>query len=136
MTDREAVIFMVFIILIIVVTACSSNSNAQPEEKPPPKPDPGKDKQNKFARDILRGNTTPEKIVEKNGYDIEHVKQWVSNYEKAAVQAALEADKTSTRIKLMEEDIEWFKKTCHKFIGDDWETKTDFANRFVTKHMK
>lgn len=130
MTERELVVFMVFVLIIVIIVSSSSPKGSSPT------PDPDADKQNELAREVLRGNTTPEEITEKDGYDIEHVKQWVESYEKAAVQAALEADKTSSRIELMEDDIEWFKETCRKFIGNDWEAKTDFANRFVTKHIK
>lgn len=130
MTEREFIVLVAIIVFIVLFASSSSSGGSSPT------PDPDENKQKEIAREILRGNASPEEIAGNDGYDIEHINQWVEIYEKAAIKAALEAEKTSNRIELMEDDIEWFKETCRKFIGDDWEAKTDFPNRFITKHMK
>ncbi len=57
----------------------------EPQKDPPtPEDDPDKETQRRIAVEILKGGTTPEKIVEAHGYDIEHVKKWPDEYLKDA----------------------------------------------------
>lgn len=98
------------------------------------RPDPDENTQMAFAKEMLRGNMTPEGIAQKEGYDLEHVRQWKDDYTQLAIKYALDSDKTNTRIKLLEEDIEWYKAVCRKYIGDDWEERTGFADHTVMKY--
>ncbi len=97
-------------------------------------PDPDEDKQREFAKDMLRGNVTPEEIAEKEGYDLEHVKKWKDDYTKLCIKYALDSEKYAAQVRLLEEDIAWFTSICRKYIGDDWEAKTGFADHNVTKY--
>lgn len=98
-----------------------------------PKDDPDESVCHEFAKKMLRGETTPEEIAQKEGYDPEHVKKWKDDFTQLAVKYALESDKHNARISLMEDDIKWFKEVCRKYIGEDWEKKTGFADRDITK---
>ena len=99
-------------------------------------PDPDEAKQQELAKDMLRGNTTPEEIAEKEGYDIEHIKKWKDDYTQLAIKFALDSDRYAHEVELLREDIEWFKKACRKHIGDDWEAKTGFSDHYVTKYKE
>lgn len=105
-----------------------------PAAKPDYAPDPDKNAQREIARSILRGEKKPEDITADKGYDPEHIKNWVEDFKKAAVALALDVDKYNSAISLQEEDIEWFKSTCKKYIGDDWEQKTGFRQHYVDKY--
>ena len=100
----------------------------------PSKPkEPDESARNEIAKKILRGETTPEEIAQKEGYNVEQVKKWKDDFTQLAVKYALESDKHNARISLMEDDIKWFKEVCRKHIGEDWEKKTGFADRDLTK---
>ena len=105
------------------VDAVFSNNPKEPDESA----------RHEFAKKMLRGETTPEEIAYKEGYKVEQVKKWKDDFTQLAVKYALEADKQSSRISLMEDDIRWFKEVCRKHIGEDWEKKTGFADRDITK---
>lgn len=131
--DTFAVIIVIcLIIFTIYLASLSKKPDKKPVSKPECKPDPDKKTQERFALEILGGKISPDDIAENEGYDIEHIKQWKEDYINYAVKYAMAAPKTNARIDLMEDDIEWFKETCRKFIGEDWEEKTDFKNR--TRH--
>lgn len=68
---------------------------------------------------MLSGKISPDDIAEKEGYNIEHIKQQKENYINYAVKYAIATPKTTARIDLVEDDIEWFKETCRKYIGED-----------------
>lgn len=127
---------MGFIIIIIVILGAYvlAESFKSPEEPPKPKDDPDNKTQEKFAVQILTKKTTPEEIADKEGYDIEHIKQWVQNYIDYAVKYSLDAGKTNAHIDRLTDDIAFLKEICHKYIGDDWEEKTDYQNRTRSKY--
>lgn len=97
-------------------------------------PDPDEDKQWEFAKDMLRGNVTPEEIAEQEGYDLEHVKKWRDDYTELCIKYALDSEKYAAQVKLLEEDIAWFTAVCRKYIGEDWEERTGFADHNITKY--
>lgn len=109
--------------------ACKS-----PKESPKPKDDPDKKTQEKLAVQILTQKTTPEEIATKENYDIEHIKQWVQDYIDYAVKYSLDARKTNAHIDRLTDDIAFLKEICCKYIGDDWEEKTDYQNRTRKKY--
>ena len=95
------------------------------------KDDPDETSQRKFARDILRGNTTAEDVAKDNNFDPEHVGKWVDDYKKLAIEYALNADKHTHELEIKDQDLKWFEKACEKYIGPDWKEKTDYENRRV-----
>lgn len=97
-------------------------------------PDPEEDKQWEYAKDMLRGNVTPEEIAEQEGYDLEHVKKWRDDYTELCIKYALDSEKYAAQVKLLEEDIAWFTAVCRKYIGEDWEERTGFADHNITKY--
>lgn len=123
----EMIGIALFAMAVLMVLMCTGGS-------PAPKPDPDENRQHELAKQMLRGNTTPEKIAEEEGYDLEHVKKWKDDYVKIAVDYALDAEKHNARITLMEDDIQWFKAACRKYIGEDWEAKTGYTEHELTKH--
>ena len=125
---------IVLFIFMLYLASVSQQSNNKPEPKPEPKPDPDKKTQEKFALKMILEKNSPDDIAKAEGYDIEHIKQWKEDYINYAVKYTINAPKTNARIDLMEDDIQWFKETCHKYIGDDWEEKTDFKNRTQNKY--
>lgn len=127
-------IFMLYLASVPKQSDDKSKPKPEPEPKPEPKPDPDKKTQEKLALEMILKNTSPDDIAEAEGYDIEHIKQWKEDYINYAVKYTLNAHKTNARIDLMEDDIQWFKETCYKYIGDDWEEKTDFKNRTQNKY--
>ena len=118
-------IFFFFLITLIPSTK---------EMKVPP--DPAEDTQRAFAKDMLRGNTTPEEIAEKEGYDLDHVKKWKDDYTELCIKYALDSEKYAAQVRLLEEDIAWFTAVCRKYIGEDWEEKTGFADHNITKYKE
>lgn len=128
MNDFEYI--LIFIAGIIFFSLMSKSS------QPPPKPkdDPDKKTQEKFAVQILKKKSTPEEIAEKEGYDIEHIKQWVQDYIDYAVKYSFDAKKTNAHIDRLTDDIAFLKQICCKYIGDDWEEKTDYQNRTRKKY--
>lgn len=115
--------------LWVWILACKTE-----KEPPKPKDDPDKKTQEKLAVQILTNKTTPEEIAEKEGYDIEHIKQWVNDYIDYAVKYSLDAKKTNAHIDRLTDDIAFLKSICRKYIGDDWEEKTDYHNRTRKKY--
>lgn len=105
-----------------------------PKESPKPKDDPDKKTQEKFAVKILTNKETPESVAKKEGYDIEHIKQWVQDYIDYAVKYSLDSKKTNAHIDRLMDDIAFLKEICRKHIGDDWEEKTDYQNRTRKKY--
>lgn len=124
---------MAIFILGVWVWAEACKSPKEPP-KPQPKADPDKKTQEKFAINILTGKTTPEEIAAKENYDIEHIKQWVQEYTNYAVKYSLDAKKTNAHIDRLTDDIAFLKEICCKYIGDDWEEKTDYQNRTRRKY--
>lgn len=116
---------------IVWASACKT-----PEEPPKPKPkdDPDQKTQEKLAIQILKKKTTPEEIAEKDGYDIEHIKQWVQDYIDYSVKYSFDANKINAHIDQLTDDIAFLKEICRKYIGDDWEEKTDYQNRTRKKY--
>ena len=125
------VIIIVIVVLLVYILAEAGKS---PEKPPKPKEDPDKKTQENIAIQILTKKTTPEAIADKDGYDIEHIKQWVQDYIDYAVKYSLDADKTNAHIDQLIDDIAFLKEVCHKYIGDDWEEKTDYQNRTRSKY--
>ncbi len=105
-----------------------------PKEPPKPKDDPDNKTQEKFAVQILKKKSTPEEIAEKEGYDIEHIKQWVKDYTDYAVKYSFDAKKINAHIDQLTDDIAVLKGICREYIGDDWEEKTDYQNRTRKKY--
>lgn len=105
-----------------------------PEEPPKPKDDPDKKTQEQFAVQILKNKSTPEEIAEKEGYDIEHIKQWVHDYTEYAVKYSFDASKINAHIDQLTDDIAILKDICRKYIGDNWEEITDYQNRTHKKY--
>lgn len=99
-------------------------------------PDPDENKQRELAREMLRGNTTPEEIAEKEGYELDHIKKWKDDYTGLCIKYALDSEKYAAQVRLLEEDIAWFTAVCRKYIGDDWEQKTGFADHNITKYKE
>lgn len=125
------VLIMLGFILGIIVWAAACKT---PQEPPKPKDDPDTKTQEKLAVQILKNKTTPEEIAEKDGYDIEHIKQWVQNYIDYAVKYSFDAGKINAHIDQLTDDIAFLKEICRKYIGDDWEEKTDYQNRSRKKY--
>lgn len=126
----DVLIMLGFILGIIVWAAVCKT----PQEPPKPKDDPDTKTQEKLAVQILKNKTTPEEIAEKDGYDIEHIKQWVQNYIDYAVKYSFDAGKINAHIDQLTDDIAFLKEICRKYIGDDWEEKTDYQNRSRRKY--
>lgn len=116
-------LIIILIFAMIFVTLFSKKKKNDPDE--PVRHD--------FAKKMLRGETTPEEIAFKEGYDVEQVKKWKDEFTQLAVKYALDIDRHNAKLSLMEDDIKWFKEACRKYIGEDWEKKTGFADRDITK---
>lgn len=125
-------VIVIFVIIMYLVAQVMKSPEKPP--KPQPKADPSKKSQEKFAVQILTKKTTPEEIAEKEGFDIEHIKQWVQDYTDYAVKYSLDASKINAHIDLLTDDIAVLKEICRKYIGDDWEEKTDYQNRSRKKY--
>lgn len=125
---------IIIIIVIILGVYVFAEACQSPKEPPKPKDDPDKKTQENFAIQILTKKTTPEEVADKEGYDIEHIKQWVQSYIDYAVKYSLDAGKTNAHIDHLTDDIAFLKEICFKYIGDDWEEKTDFQNRTRNKY--
>ncbi|MDE6787982.1 MAG: hypothetical protein K2J47_01500 [Ruminococcus sp.] len=123
-----------FISVFVFVIWLASLIFKSPKEPPKPKDDPDKKTQEKFAVQVLKKNSTPEEIAEKEGYDIEHIKQWVQDYIDYAVKYSFDAKKINAHIDRLTDDIAFLKGICRKYIGDDWEEKTDYQNRTRKKY--
>lgn len=126
-------LIMLGVILGAIVWASACKTPEEPP-KPQPKDDPDQKTQEKLAIQILKKKTTPEEIAEKDGYDIEHIKQWVQDYIDYAVKYSFDASKINAHIDQLTDDIAFLKEICHKYIGDDWEEKTDYQNRTRKKY--
>ncbi|MBO5344210.1 MAG: hypothetical protein J6A57_07155 [Ruminococcus sp.] len=76
MVKAEDIVIVVLIVIFFIWVL------SLPGGKPPPKPkdDPDKDEQRRLALEMLKGNTTPEEVAAKEGYDIEHIKKWKQDY--------------------------------------------------------
>lgn len=126
----DLLVLVLFILGILVWTAACKPS----EEPPKPKNDPDKKTQEKLAIQILKKKSTPEEIAEKEGYNIEHIKQWVQDYTEYAVKYSFDASKINAHIDQLTDDIAILKDICRKYIGDNWEEITDYQNRTRKKY--
>lgn len=126
----DLLVLVLFILGILVWTAA-----CKPSEEPPKlKSDPDKKTQEKLAIQILKKKSTPEEIAEKEGYDIEHIKQWMQDYTEYAVKYSFDASKINAHIDQLTDDIAILKDICRKYIGDNWEEITDYQNRTRKKY--
>ncbi|MCM1132378.1 MAG: hypothetical protein NC340_02795 [Ruminococcus flavefaciens] len=105
-----------------------------PETPPEPKPDPDKKTQEKIALKILLKKTTPEEVAEKDGYDIEHIKQWMQDFIDYAVKYTADAAKNNSHVDYLIDNIAILKEICREYIGDDWEEKTGYTERSRRKY--
>ena len=136
LTIRKRGDFVDLLIMIVCIMGIWLWAEAckAPKSKPKPKDDPDKKTQEKFAVQILKKKTSPEEIAEKEGYDIEHIKQWVQEYTDYAVKYSFDAKKINAHIDSLTDDIAFLKQICREYIGDDWEGKTDYQNRTRNKY--
>lgn len=115
-----AIIFFAFVLLM------SGGGNEKP-----PKPD--QSKKDELAREVLKGGNI-EEIAERENLNPDDIGKWKDEYLEYILNLAENFGKTQNQIDLLTEDIEWFKDACKNHIGDDWEEKTDFANRARIKY--
>ncbi len=115
-----AIIFFAFVLLM------SGGGNEKP-------PEPDQSKKDELAREVLKGGNI-EEIAEREKLDPEDIGKWKDEYLEYILNLAENFGKTQNQIDLLTEDIEWFKDACKNHIGDDWEEKTDFANRARIKY--
>lgn len=127
--NQDNMIGMIFVAAIVfaIVLLIPSGKKADP----PPEPD--QKKKDEIAREVLSG-VSVEEIAERDGYSPDDICQWQSEYLAYIMNLAEKFEKTQNQIDLLTEDIEWFKAACKDHIGDDWEEKTDFANRARIKY--
>lgn len=116
-----AVIFFAFVLLM---------SGGKKNEAPP---EPDQNKKDELAREVLGGGSI-EEIAEREKLNPEDLEIWKNEYLAYILNLAKNFEKTQNQIDLLTEDIEWFKAACKDHIGDDWEEKTDFANRARIKY--
>ncbi|MCM1529265.1 MAG: hypothetical protein NC093_04640 [Alistipes sp.] len=88
--------------------------------------DPDKSKQQEFAKQMLRGEKTPEEIAEKEHFDPEHIKRWRDEYAALVVDCVFHAGEIDAALNELAADNELLRMICQEYIGDDWETKTGF----------
>lgn len=88
--------------------------------------DPDKGTQQKFAKEMLRGEKTPEEIAQKEHFDPEHIKKWRDDYAALVVDHVFHAGDKEAEKESLTADNELLKKICQEYIGDDWESKTGF----------
>ncbi len=115
-----AVIFFAFVLLM------SGGGNEKP-------PEPDQNKKDELAREVLKGGNI-EEIAERENLNPDDIGKWKDEYLEYILNLAENFGKTQNQIDLLTEDIEWFKDACKNHIGDDWEEKTNFANRARIKY--
>lgn len=90
--------------------------------------DPDKGTQQKLAKEMLRGETTPEEIAKKDNFDPAHIQKWRDDYAALVVDYVLNAEEKAAEKEGLAADNELLKRICQEYIGDDWETKTGFKS--------
>lgn len=115
-----AIIFFAFVLLM------SGGGNEK-------SPEPDQNKKDELAREVLKGGNI-EEIAERENLNPDDIGKWKDEYLEYILNLAENFGKTQNQIDLLTEDIEWFKDACKNHIGDDWEEKTDFANRARIKY--
>ena len=96
---------------------------------PPPKKEYKQSFKDKIAVENLRGKIKPEDLALRENISPEEVKQFTEEFLKDAEVFAENRRAMQDRIGELEVETEWFRRTCARFIGEDWETKTGYDKR-------
>ncbi len=88
--------------------------------------DPDKSTQQELAKQMLRGEKTPDDIAREECYDPKHIEKWRDDYAALVVDYVFHAGEKEAELDELAADNELLKKICREYIGDDWETETGF----------
>lgn len=117
--------YNILIIFGILLTIYLVYCITKPADK---KPEPSQEQKDLAAIELLKGGD-PSQIASKEGISVEELENWKKDFLDGASTFAGNRRYYSERDSLSTKDIQWFEKTCEKYIGSDWKKITNYDNR-------
>lgn len=132
-----------FIIWLLLISAfCMAVNSFKPKEKPPEpekkepekKPPPPKNDDTEYkqhvkdsiAIDSLKGKSDEDIIKEHPSVTPEEIKAWKEDLLNNFARLSKRNEELLINTGQLDMEVKWLRKTCKKFIGDDWKDKTGY----------
>lgn len=109
--------------VLLFLSLCFAGSNA------PPKKEYKQSFKDKIAVENLRGKIKPEDLATREKLTVDEVKQFTEEFLKDAETFAENRRAMQDKIGELEVEVDWFRRTCARFIGEDWKDKTGYDKR-------
>ncbi|MBQ8961398.1 MAG: hypothetical protein IJ071_09370 [Ruminococcus sp.] len=121
--DQDTLIILgaVFFGGLLLKAMCSSS--------PPKKKEYPQSFKDKIAIENLKGTIDPKDLAVRENITTAEVEQFTKEFLEDAQAFAESRRAMEERIGRLEMDCEWFEKTCARFIGSDWKSKTGYDKR-------